>query len=500
MKLKMMPDEVFLGGAVTDGIRQPYTAASTEELDLTRNETPNQMMPLLLSTTGHWLWNPAGMRVSFQKGEIQCTEGTTVGQCCGGLRESYLDAMQHCFPPHEVKLDNRLFTAPVYNTWIELTFHQTQDGVLQYAQEILQNDLPPGVLMIDDGWSDCYGRWQFSREKFRDPASMLAQLHRLGFPVMLWICPFVTPDTLEYRELERRGLLVTSENGLPHIAHWWNGWSALLDMTKPAARRWLKQQLDDLQALGVDGFKFDAGDSVYYPSDGITTGDEHCRAWAAFGEQYSFNEFRVTSGAGGWSLTQRLCDKDHSWGNTGLAALIPDAIVQSLTGHSFLCPDMIGGGEYRNFYSQERLDQELVVRWAQVACLMPVMQFSAAPWRILSSENYAEVQQAVALRKRYLPALEKALAACRKTGEPVLRPLAYNFTDAACSRIMDQFMIGNDLLVAPILEKGATSRPVYFPKGCWLSSSGHLLESSGEVRTVEMGIHIEIFEKRCESI
>ena len=111
-----------------------------------------------------------------------------------------------------------------------------------------------------------------------------------------------------------------------------------------------------------------------------------------------------------------------------------------------------------------------------------------------------EVQQAVALRKRYLPALEKALAACRKTGEPVLRPLAYNFTDAACSRIMDQFMIGNDLLVAPILEKGATSRPVYFPKGCWLSSSGHLLESSGEVRTVEMGIHIEIFEKRCESI
>ena len=217
-----------------------------------------------------------------------------------------------------------------------MTFHQTQDGVLQYAQEILQNGLPPGVLMIDDGWSDCYGRWQFSREKFRDPASMLTQLHRLGFPVMLWICPFVTPDTPEYRELERRGLLVASENGLPHIAHWWNGWSAVLDMTKPAARRWLKQQLDELQALGVDGFKFDAGDSVYYPSDGINTGDEHCRAWAAFGEQYSFNEFRVTSGAGGWSLTQRLCDKDHSWGNTGLAALIPDAIVQSLTDIRFV--------------------------------------------------------------------------------------------------------------------------------------------------------------------
>ena len=84
MKLKMMPDEVFLGGAVTDGIRQPYTAASTEELDLTRNETPNQMMPLLLSTTGRWLWNPAGMRVSFQKGEIQCTKAQRWGSVAAG--------------------------------------------------------------------------------------------------------------------------------------------------------------------------------------------------------------------------------------------------------------------------------------------------------------------------------------------------------------------------------------------------------------------------------
>ncbi len=80
---------------------------------------------------------------------------------------------------------------------------------------------------------------------------------------------------------------------------------------------------------------------------------------------------------------QRLCDKDHDWGNSGLAALIPDAIVQSITGHPFLCPDMIGGGEYRNFYDRNSFDNELVVRWAQIACLMPVMQFSAAPWRIL---------------------------------------------------------------------------------------------------------------------
>lgn len=79
----------------------------------------------------------------------------------------------------------------------------------------------------------------------------------------------------------------------------------------------LKLQLDALQALGVDGFKFDAGDSIYYPTDSAVSGDEQSRAWAAFGEQYPLNEFRVTAGAGGWSLAQRLCDKDHSWGGTG---------------------------------------------------------------------------------------------------------------------------------------------------------------------------------------
>ena len=92
-------------------------------------------------------------------------------------------------------------------------------------------------------------------------------------------------------------------------------------MTQPAACSWLKRQLDGLQAMGVDGFKFDAGDSVYYPADSVVTGDTHSKAWAAFGERYPLNEFRVTNGAGGWSLMQRLRDKEHRWGNTGLAAV-----------------------------------------------------------------------------------------------------------------------------------------------------------------------------------
>ncbi len=465
--LDFLPGEAWFGGAVTDGLCQPYTADCCRTLELRRNATPNQTMPLLVSTKGRWLWNRGGMLVRMGSGRIWCSAGTLAGQEEGGLRGAYLGAMRRFFPFCGAGPSEKLREAPVYNTWIELTFHQTQQAVLRYAGDILAHGLPAGVLMIDDGWSDYYGKWSFSAERFPSPGALLAELRRLGFAVMLWVCPFVTPDTQEYRELEQKGLLVKNGRGEVHIAHWWNGWSALLDMTRPKACAWLKTRLDALTALGVEGFKFDGGDSLYYPEGGEVSPDAHSRAWARFGEQYALNEFRVTAGAGGRPLLQRLCDKDHSWGETGLAALVPGALVQGLTGHPFLCPDMIGGGEYRNFYGQGALDGELFVRWAEAACLMPVMQFSAAPWRVLGERDFAAVRRAVETRARFLPALRAAWEHCARTGEPILRPMAYEFGGEPCAAAMDQFMLGEGLLVAPLLQKGAREREVWLPRGAW---------------------------------
>lgn len=460
MDFSLLPGEQWYGGAVTEGIRQPYTVESDRCLDLTTNRTPNPMMPLLLSTKGRWLWNPEGMKVRFSKGRISCTPDSCLVRAGETLREAYLDAMARAFPFSGKSPAPEFLEAPVYNTWIELTFYQNQAAVLRYAQDILDNGFPPGILMIDDGWSDYYGRWRFSSEDFPEPAAMLRRLQDMGFSVMLWVCPFITPDTCEFRELAQKGLLVETPTGEPHIAHWWNGYSALLDMTNPQAAAWLKGRLDRLMEMGVKGFKFDAGDSIYYPSQGPHTPEEHSRAWASFGAQYPYNEFRVTYGSGGWPLVQRLCDKDHSWGEKGLAALIPDAIVESLTGHPFLCPDMIGGGEYRNFYAQGKLDGEIFVRWAQIACLMPVMQFSAAPWRVLTREQLTQVRAAVALRTACLPELRSAWDHCLKTGEPILRPLSYSYPGSP--HCADQFTLGKKLLVAP------QGRTVYLPEGTWL--------------------------------
>lgn len=168
-------------------------------------------------------------------GKIELQEGFQ------DLRGAYLAAMKAHFPFHEIRLSNRFFEAPVYNTWIELTFYQAQDKVLEYARGILEHGLEPGILMNDDGWSPYYGKWEFRRDNFPDPEAMLRELHDMGFQVMLWICPFITPDTLEYRETRDKGFLIRTPEGKPRILEWWNGYSAGLDLTNSEAMSWLKK-------------------------------------------------------------------------------------------------------------------------------------------------------------------------------------------------------------------------------------------------------------------
>lgn len=237
----------------------------------------------------------------------------------------------------------------------------------------------------------------------------------------------------------------------------------------------------------MDGFKFDAGDSIYYNSDDITFGnvtpDEQSRLWAEFGEKYPFNEYRVTFKAGGCPLMQRLCDKAHSWGNDGAASLIPDTLLQGITGHPYGSPDMIGGGEYLNFIdmTSERLDQELFVRHSEIACLMPAMQFSAAPFRVLNKENFEAVLKSIEVRKKYTDYLLELLDNTLINGEPVIRYMSYEFPNEKVEKIIDQFMLGEKYLVAPVYEKNKDGREVYVPCGTWAyEHENKIINSKGE--------------------
>jgi alpha-glucosidase len=334
--------------------------------------------------------------------------------------------------------------------------------------------------MIDDNWQKNYGEWEFSCERFDDPRGMTALLHTMGFRVMLWVCPFVGSATPTYRQLAGSNKLMfsTPEKKQPAIVRWWNGQSAIIDLSNPEGMAWYKAQLQYLiDEYGVDGFKLDAGDAFFY--NGIygqrdISQNAHAELHTSVGLDFEFNEYRASWKNGGQPLVQRLRDKEHSWND--LSALIPDMIALGLIGHPFSCPDMIGGGEVGSFWENPDLDEELIVRSTQVSTLMPMMQFSVAPWRILNAENLAICRDMAQL---HYSIGEEILALAResaKTGEPIIRSLEYVFPGQSYALIKDQFLLGNDILVAPATGKGQRERDVIFPKGKWEGEDGSMVK------------------------
>lgn len=497
LELSIPAHEYWWGGRVSDGQQMPYRADGWFQVDLSHNLMDNQACPLLLSSQGRYIWSegPFSFKVEQQSLIVESSSELILSEGHEHLRGAFRHASAAYFPADGQLPDELLFTAPQYNLWIELIYHPTQEKVLEYAEAVLAHGMPPGVIMIDDNWHEPYGTWEFHPGRFPDPKAMVARLHELGFKVMLWVCPFVSPDSQTFREIEPLGYLLKDAAGNTAIRRWWNGVSAILDCTNEKAVDWLHGRLQHLQqAYGIDGFKFDAGDLTYYRADDQAAipmePNGQCEAWGRVGLAYELNEYRACWKLAGKPLVQRLRDKGHSWEGNGLAALIPDALAGGLLGYAFICPDMIGGGSFTDFLGDaSNIDQELIVRSAQCSALFPMMQFSVAPWRVLDREHLQHCLDAAKLHERMgAEILELALQAA-KDGEPILRHMAYVFPDEHMEEIHDQFMLGDHLLVAPVLKKGQRARKIVFPEGLWEDEAGHQIEGPVE-KEIDAPLHV----------
>ena len=484
------------GGRIKDGSAMPYERGFEASLDENRS---NQVAPLLLLSDGTYIWSDEPFAFRITDGSIEITEGeVTVEKGGNTLADAFRAASKAHFPANGQLPPEEFYRLPQYNTWIELMYDQNQEGVLNYARGILDNGLPPGIIMIDDTWQEDYGKWNFHPGRFSDPKAMCDELHEMGFKVMLWVCPFVSMDQyLIFRELrECRGFLMSDDGWNPYPVNWWNGTSAVLDLSNPKGAEWFRAQLQYLiDTYGVDGFKFDAGDFEYYPSaakaaGGNVPGWEQCSLYVQLAENYPYNELRAGWSNAGKPIVQRLHDKAHSWDD--LSKLIPEMMAESLMGFSFCCPDMVGGGSFETFL-RGKTDEELIVRSAQVHALMPMMQFSLAPWRVLSEENYAAVLKAVKLRESFMPLIESLFRRAAETGEPIVAPLEYCFPHQGLAGVKDEFMLGDRILVAPMLQSGS-ERQVTLPKGRWRSDDGKILK--GGFHTIKVPIdRLPYFEK-----
>ena len=135
---------------------------------------------------------------------------------------------------------------------------------------------------------------------------------------------------------------------------------------------------------------------------------------------------------------------------------------------------MIGGGDHVSFLDHAAIDQDLIVRSAQTHALMPMMQFSLAPWRVLDAAHLAAVKKAVAIRQEFTPVILELAHDSARTGEPMVRSLEYCFPGQGLVQVKDEFMLGDSVLVAPMSQKSET-RQLVLPKGEWIGDDGQTL-------------------------
>jgi alpha-glucosidase len=207
--------------------------------------------------------------------------------------------------------------------------------------------------------------------------------------------------------------------------------------------------------------------------------NEQTELHGKIGLHYPLNEYRAMWKMGGQPLAERLSDKAHSW--TDLKKLVPDMILEGLMGYCFSCPDMIGGGEFTSFLPGSAIDQELIVRSAQCQALMPMMQFSVAPWRVLDATHLQAVLRAIKVREDHKGYILSLVRQSATTGEPIVRSMEYVFPHQGYDRVNDQFMLGDSILVAPVLEKGMCQREVILPAGAWKGFDGKLYRGPATV-------------------
>ncbi|MEG1861418.1 MAG: glycoside hydrolase family 31 protein [Bacteroidaceae bacterium] len=476
--IEPLKNERWWGGLVGLGHQMPFGAQLGVQ-DLSSNNLNNQAVPLMLSSEGRYLWSEQPFRFEIKDGCLIVSSnyeklepikaGTT-------LKDAYLTASAKHFPPSGKIPEPTLFSLPQYNTWIELMYNQNQEDILNYAKKVVEYGFPQGVFMVDDNWQRYYGNFDFKSDKFPNPRAMTDELHRMGFQVMLWVVPYVSADSPEFRELEAKGYLLKQKgSNRTALLHWWNGYSACYDVTRPEAAAYLKEKLRKNQALyGIDGFKFDGGDVAYMRGDYDyfekgADANRFMEKWAEIGLDFPCNELRAAWKMGGQALVQRLGDKDYSW--NAIQMLIPGMTTAGLLGYAYTCPDMVGGGQFTAFLHVDTFDEELIVRSCQVHALMPMMQFSVAPWRILSKENAAICARFARLHRQMGPYILERAKLSAKTGEPIVRTLEYAYPHQGFLECKDQFMLGDRYLVAPMVQSG-TSRTVKLPKGTWKDDLG----------------------------
>lgn len=385
--------------------------------------------------------------------------------------------------------------------------------------------LPLDALVIDSPWETQYNSWVPNPNQWGDFASMLAVLTAGGVNPVVWITGWENLDSRSgdviddpesqqwaaepaapYAGLASRGLLVQRADGTPFVFDWWMGRGSSVDFTTEAGRQAWRDLITPTLRLGIKGVKTDGMEGFYFADD-VRFGDGTTGAQSAWANLLGYRQATMDALAdvngGDWALigrsaTHGVQGQAITWAGdqfstiTGLWEVVQAGLSAAMTGISNYTHDVGGyigrpptlaelvsrfatGWRAKGIYDLIEgfaPHAEVLVRWAQVGAVSSTFQYFskafAQPWNY-DAATFGALKDAMALHESLVPHLRAAALEAHETGLPVWRPLPLVAPDRERAwTTWDEWMVGDDLLVAPVLTEGARSRSVWLPPGEWI--------------------------------
>ncbi|MCQ2457685.1 MAG: glycoside hydrolase [Clostridia bacterium] len=392
-----------------------------------------------------------------------------------------------------------------FGVWISGNGWNCDAEVDEQLRQLKENGYPASVMVLEQ-WSDERTFYIWNSERFPAPEATVARIREAGLHPVLWQIPVIKyewdgdpgPRLLrDEAEAIAKGYAVQREDGIPYrVTERWFHNSLLPDFTNPDAVSWWFDRRKHLLDIGIEGFKTDGGEFLFdrrvLLHDGTSGPAAHNmypllyeKAYADFLKRNNVNG--VIFSRAGYTGAQTVPihwagDQVSEWSE--LRAQLTAGITAGLSGVIFWSFD-IGG------FAGPVPEPELYLRATAMACFCPVMQWHSeprggqfsggpgegynndrSPWNLAEKWNdprLLEISTGYAkLRETLRPYLWREAQSCAGESRPMMAHLCLDWPDDPRSWLTDdEYMLGHELLVAPVTEKGADSRTVWLPRGKW---------------------------------
>ncbi|XP_067010268.2 myogenesis-regulating glycosidase isoform X2 [Anabrus simplex] len=392
----------------------------------------------------------------------------------------------------EREVIHTIMTEPVWHITPPTSEELTEILISNYTEEVIAlGFFRQGHVLLNEYWQADIGDFLVDSTRFPTMDTTINVMQRRGFRIIFTLQPFVSTESVNFRETVKEGFLVTqraTEHNIPTLTRYKNVQSAgVLDLTNTRTVPWLQTKLQSLvEKYKIDAFYVDVGSAYdmpyYYRFKSHLTNPDQYKA--IFTESIR-QQVDVVGMSGAITRPKgpvfvSLPPYPSSW--ESLRAIIPTVLTYGVIGYPLVMPGPVGGDylltqlqESDNATDSQTLlmlpEKELYMRWMQLATFLPVMSFKYLPNKY-GDEKVVEMAKVLTnLRvKTVNPIVKKYIEALGDLDEglPLIRPLwMLDHADPICHSVVDEFLVGDELIVAPILTNNATMREVYLPAGVW---------------------------------